>query len=473
MRLLRFVKPLLAVAVLAGIVVGGYLTRDTWMPWLRPSNLAEPTATATDVADRPTSKVLLTDQAITNLGLTAQPLTAQAYWKTILVPGAVVDRPGRSDRGVVAPSAGVVTAIRHLPGDTVRRGEVLFTLKLLSESLYLTQSDLFKATQDIKLAEARRKRLTASGGAVAEVRVIEAANQITRLEVARRAYRQELQMRGLTPEQIEGAAEGKFVKEIQIAVPSLAGQEPPAVALVGADPSGSSTFSPPPAFEVQELKIALGQQVQAGQTLCLLANHQELSIEGRAFPDETPFLERAVREGWPVEVDFQEAPGSGWPAGNLALPIARLSNNIDPANRTFAFLMMLENQSRIVRRGGRTQLLWRFRPGQRVRLHVRVEKLENVFVLPADAVARDGPEAFVFTQNVNTFERRPVRVLLADRDRVVIANDGSLPAGLFVAQAAAAQLNRMVKSGSQSNNLPKGYHIHADGSLHKNEDEGK
>jgi biotin carboxyl carrier protein len=468
------VKPLLGVVVLAGAATGGYLTRDTWMPWLRPARLAEPTATATDVADKPTSKVLLTDQAITNLGLTAQPLTAQAYWKTILVPGAVVDRSGRSDRGVVAPSAGVVTAIRHLPGDIVRPGEVLFTLKLLSESLYVTQGDLFKATQDIKLAEARRKRLTASGGAVAEVRVIEVANQITRLEVARRGYRQELQVRGLTPEQIEGAAEGKFVKEIQIAVPSLAGQEPPAVALVGAESSGSAKgFSRPPAFEVQELKVALGQQVQAGQTLCLLANHQELAIEGRAFPDETPFLERAVREDWPVEVDFQEAPGAGWPAGNFALPIARLSNTIDPANRTFAFLMWLENQSRVVERNGRTQRLWRFRPGQRVRLHVRVEKLENVFVLPADAVARDSPEAFVFTQNVNTFERRPVRVLLADRDRVVIANDGSLPAGLFVAQAAAAQLDRMVKSGSQSNNLPKGYHIHADGSLHKNEDEGK
>ena len=103
---------------------------------------------------------------------------------------------------------------------------------------------------------------------------------------------------------------------------------------------------------------------------------------------------------------------------------------------------------------------------------VRVQEVKNVFVLPADAVAREGPEAFVFTQNVNTFERKPVRVLLQDRQQVVIANDGSLPPGTYVVQGGAAQLNRMVKAGGASG-VPKGYHIHADGSLHKNEDEGK
>jgi hypothetical protein len=103
---------------------------------------------------------------------------------------------------------------------------------------------------------------------------------------------------------------------------------------------------------------------------------------------------------------------------------------------------------------------------------VRVERFENVFVLPADAVAQDGLETFVFTQNVNTFERKPVRLLLHDRQRVVLANDGSLAPGIYVVQRAAAQLNRMFKAGGNSG-VPKGYHIHADGSLHKNEDEGK
>ncbi len=116
-------------------------------------------------------------------------------------------------------------------------------------------------------------------------------------------------------------------------------------------------------------------------------------------------------------------------------------------------------------------MLWRFRPGQKLRVLVRVERLENVLVLPAEAVAHDLAEAYVFTQNVNTFVRKPVRVLAEDREHAVVANDGSLPAGVFVVQNAAAQLNRMTKSKTSSD-LPEGYHIHADGSLHKNADEG-
>jgi hypothetical protein len=93
---------------------------------------------------------------------------------------------------------------------------------------------------------------------------------------------------------------------------------------------------------------------------------------------------------------------------------------------------------------------------------------------------REGPEFFVFTQNVNTFERKSVHVLFQDHGQVVIANDGTLPTYVrhnarwtiaAVVRGAAAQLNRMTKAGASG--VPKGYHIHADGSLHKNEDEGK
>jgi cell division protease FtsH len=43
-------------------------------------------------------------------------------------------------------------------------------------------------------------------------------------------------------------------------------------------------------------------------------------------------------------------------------------------------------------------------------------------------------KAFVFTQNVNTFERKSVRLMLRDRDAAVVANDGALVPGQFVAQ---------------------------------------
>ncbi len=464
MRPVRFLKPVAAVVVLAGIGAAGYATRDQWLSVLLPAKPAG-AGEAAGEPDTPVSKVIVNEQAQQNLGLTAKRLTAQTFWRTIPVPGMVVDRPGQSDRGVVAPATGVVSKVHHFPGDTVRPGDVLFTIKLLSESLHLTQTELFKATQDITLAQSERKRLAGVSGSVAGVQVIEADNKITRLVVAVQASRQELLTRDFSPAQIDGVAEGKFVNQVAIVVP-------PRPAADRLPPSPGAPADPPPTFEVQELKADLGQQVQAGQALCVLANHQLLAVEGRAFRDETPLLEKSVKEKWPVEVDFQEESTADWGEVKQAFRIRHLSNTIDPGNRTFAFLVPLENQSRVIEDDGRTQTLWRFRPGQRVRIQVRVEKLDDVFVLPTDAVTREGPDAFVFTQNVNTFERKAVRVLLQDRRQVVLANDGSLQPGSYVVQGAAAQLNRLVKAGSNSG-VPKGYHIHADGSLHKNEDEGK
>ena len=220
----------------------------------------------------------------------------------------------------------------------------------------------------------------------------------------------------------------------------------------------------PLAYEVQELKVDLGQQVQAGQTLALISDHRFLSIEGRAFRDESPFLERTVKEGWSVEVDFAEDAPGDWPAHGQTFPVTYIANTIDPDSRTFRFLMPLENPSRIIERDGRPQILWRFRPGQRVRLQVRVEAVPNVFVLPADAVAHEGAEAYVFRQNGDIFDRKPVQVVYQDRRSAVIANDGSVPAGVYVAQTGATQLNRMIKT--QSGTAPAGFHIHADGSVH-------
>jgi membrane fusion protein, heavy metal efflux system len=390
----------------------------------------------------------------------------------------VVDRPGFSDREVIAPAVGSISELFHVPGDTVRPGDKLFTLKLASESLHETQSELFKTSKNIKLAEARRNRLAAAGEAIAQARVIEVDNEISRLQVAAQSYRQELFNRGLSDNDIDGVADGRLLSEITLVVPTRPSAPPPHDTPLAV--TSSSADEQPLAYEVQELKVELGEQVQAGQTLCNLANHELLAIEGRAFRDETSLLERSVQEGWPVEVDFQEDAVADWPPIAQEFRIRYIANTIDPRTRTFTFLMPLKNQYKTVEHGDRTQVLWRFRPGQKVRLSIRVEKLDDVFVLPADAVVFEDADAFIFTQNANTFERKSVHVLFRDRDRVVLANDGSLPTYAkgqerwtipAVVRNAAPQLNRMTRAGSSS--VPKGFHIHADGNLHKNEDEAK
>jgi cobalt-zinc-cadmium efflux system membrane fusion protein len=440
-------RAFLGIALVLIISGGAYLTRSQWLS-------STPTKTDDEHVETgpPSEKVLLSEQAQKNLRLTSKPLVATNHWKTLSVPGMVIDRPGHSDRGITTPVTAAITRIHHVAGEIVKPGDVLFTLKLLSEPLQLTQQDLFKSTLDLQFAQTQKKQFALAGDDIPKATRIELDNRITRLEVSVRAFRQELLNRGLNEKQVNDVGEGKYVTEIPIAVPARS-------------PEPKSANEPTtPLYEIQELKVELGQQAQAGQTLCLLANHQLLAIEGRAFRDEAPLLERAVKEGWAVDVDFGEQANADWPTLPKAYPISHIANTIDPENRTFRFLMPLENQYHIIEKEGRQQLLWRFRPGQRIRLLVRVEELKNVFVLPLDAVAREGADAYVFRQNGDLFERKPVHVLYQDRQFVAVANDGSVPPNVYIAQTGATQLNRLIKSAG--NTLPKGFHIHADGSVH-------
>jgi membrane fusion protein, heavy metal efflux system len=218
-------------------------------------------------------------------------------------------------------------------------------------------------------------------------------------------------------------------------------------------------------YEIQELKVDLGQQVQAGQLLTVLSNHRLLFIEGHAFKQEAPSLEQAAQNGWSIQVEFAEDDSRHWPPLDQSFEIRHLANTIDSASRTFDFFVPLTNQSRTYDKDGKTFIVWRFRPGQRVRLHIPVERLDNVIVLPASALAREGPEAYVFRQNGDLFHRVPVHVLHEDRLNVVLANDGSVAMGSYLAQGSAPSLNRVLKTQAAGRERAD-VHVHADGTTH-------
>ena len=149
----------------------------------------------------------------------------------------------------------------------------------------------------------------------------------------------------------------------------------------------------------------------------------------------------------------------------LALEIRHLANSIDSTSRTFNFFIPLSNQSRAYDKDNQTFIVWRFRPGQRIRLQVPVEELKDVLILPSSAIVREGPEAYVFQQNGDLFNRLAVHVLHEDRLQVVVANDGSVKPGLYLAQSSAASLNRVLKAQAASG-IRADVHVHADGTVH-------
>jgi len=467
MRIPKSIRILSGVAVVAALGAGAFFTRERWMPLiLQRTAEAAPVEDESPPVEEP--KVLkLSSQAQKNLGLVAKPAKPQTYWKKVQIPGEIVDRPGRSDRGITSPAVGVVTQIHAFPGDTVKPGDRLFTLRLFSEYLQNTQKELFGATRETELINEQLKRLRplAETGGIAKSKIIDLESQLRRQGAAIESHRQDLLTRGLNPQQIARVAAGNFISTVEVVAPppveaiqKTAEIQPAAFQLV----QGAVTEL---AYEVQELAAELGQQVQAGQLLSTLANHRSLYVEGHAFKHDAPALENAARSRWDIAVEFAEDDTKHWPALEQTFRIRHLANSIDMTSHTFDFFVPLTNQSRDYQQDGQTFIVWRFRPGQRVRLHVPVERLDNVIVLPAEAVVREGPEAYVFRQNGELFNRISVQVLHEDRLNIVLANDGSMKPGLYFAQNAAASLNRVLKAQAASG-MRADVHVHADGTVH-------
>lgn len=467
MRLRRFISPVVTLALLGAAGYAAYRTHDRWAPYVFPT---QPAAKSGDGhADEKDDghdahaghdhgprddRVKLTPQAQRNLRLDVDTLIPEEYWRTILIPGVVVDRPGESDRRVSTCAAGIVSQIMARPGDTVRVGDPLFTIQLVSELVQSTQTDLAKAAKELEFARVKveQTRNLVAKGTKSGIILLEEENALKRQITQVQGYRRQLVLFGLTTDQVDRAEKGDVITEITVTAQP---QDPvPATTASAAASSGQkSDFL----YEVQELRVQLNEQVQAGQALCTLANHQQLFVEGLAFKSEAKALAVAAQKAVKIEATFYDETAGDWPEQG-PLVIHHLSNQVDPATRTFAFYMALDNQAETFTRNGKGYYVWRYRPGQRVRLRVPVEKLATYsadgkqeklpFVLPAGAVVREGPEAFVFVQSGDMFIRKPVQVLYEDRNEVVIANDGSVTEADFVVRNQAAAINRALKAAN-------------------------
>ncbi len=446
------------ILVIAGIGAGVWFSRDAWLPLVRESPGAETDEDRNGSHAEEPKVVRLSPQARSNLGLVSKSVSVQTYWRKIQIPGVIADQPGSSDRAITAPLEGIVEQVHAYEGDIVHPGGKLFTLRLIGEYLQKTQSDLYKATREIEILNREKMRINnlATSGAIPEKRLIELDQDISRQKVLVEASRQELITRGLNQAQIRQIEAGEFLRIVDVFAPEVSPAEPDAAV----DSSAAADF-----FEVQNLGIELGQQVATGQLLAVLANHSSLYVRGNAFKKEASNLARAAEQGWPVEIEFTEDTARNWPELDQEFRIRNLANTTDPESRTFDFYIPLTNQSRIYENEGRRFISWRFRPGQRVRIQVPVEQLTNVLTVPSAAIAHEGPEAFVFQQNGDLFRRIPVRVVHQDRTHVVIANDGGLAPGFYIAQGSAASLNRILKSQASAG-ARNDVHVHADGTTH-------
>ncbi len=290
-------------------------------------------------------------------------------------------------------------------------------------------------------------RLEALGeGVIAGKRVLEQKYEKQKLEAALLAGEQALLMHGLSAEQVvEIRKSRKLLQSITVRAP---------------DHSHEASSCGDHLFHVQRIAVSPGEQVTAGQELCVLADHCELLVEGRAFEDDAASLRQAMKDGWDVSATLLGKKDQREQISGLKLMY--LADKIDPETRAFHFYLRLPNRIVLDQLSptGHRFLEWHYKPGQRLELQVPVERWTDRIVLPVDSVVEEGAEMYVYRQNGNSFERVPVHVEYRDRKSVVVAKDGSLFPGEVVAGRGAYQIHLALKNKSGGAIDPHAGHNH-------------
>lgn len=474
----------LAVGVICLAVAG--VTFPKWWPslsvWIDRTvaggRAAAETAEAADERDHghehgdDVASLELSEQALKNLGLTEeflQPVELKTYRRTITVPAVVAHRPGRTEVRVSAPLTGVITHVHAVTGEAVLPGTLLFEIRLTHEDLVSAQTEFLKTLGELEVERRELARLEkiAESGAIPGKTLLEREYAVEKLEAILAAQGEALRLHGLSERQVDMIGqERKLLRNLQIVAPSIDEHaHENELHLSGTDITPAAfqeeisidTDAPP--LVIEKLSVLKGQSVAAGETLCTLADFQRLYIEGRAFEQDSSAIADAWEHDWPITAVFPD-DATKRVVENLA--IAYAENSVDPESRTLSFYVNFSNVilRDVTNNEGQRFISWRYRPGQRLQLHVPVEEWLDQIVLPIEAVVKDGAEWYVFQQNGEHFDRIAVHVLHRGQNRVVIQNDGSLFPGDVVAMRSAHQMQMALKNQAGGGVDPHAGHSH-------------
>ncbi|MEX0642455.1 MAG: efflux RND transporter periplasmic adaptor subunit [Pirellulales bacterium] len=394
------------------------------------------------------TSIELSEKALKNIGY--QPVTIKLgpFVRTVTLPGIVVGQPGRTQLHITAPLTGVVTEIHVALGQAIEPGSPMFEIRLTHEELVTAQKEYLQTAENLDVVDREITRLRSLGeGVIAGKRILEQEYEKQKLQASLRATEQALLLHGLDEEQVQQILKTrKLLNSLTIRAPKHSHP--------GSDSVADHWF------HVQSLPVSPGEQVDAGQELCVLADHCELLVEGKAFEDDAVRLRQALQEGWLVSAVLMAGDRQTETIDGLKLHY--LADQIDPESRAFHFYIQLPNKVVLDQEPspGRRFIEWRFKPGQRMELRVPVEEWNERIVLPVESTVDEGAEAYVYRQNGDHFDRVPIHVEYRDRNYVVIANDGALFPGDIVAGRGAYQIHLALKNKSGGGIDPHAGHNH-------------
>lgn len=418
----------------------------------RPSDTAAPTDVHhddghADEADHAELVFIeLSPQALKNIAYEPLNVALGTYERTISLPGMVVERPGKSQLRVSAPLTGIVARSYVMQGEAVDPGSPLFDIRLTHEELVSAQGVYLESAEALDVVNAEIERLQSiTEGVIAGRRILEQKYERQKIKARMRAQRQGLLLHGLSEEQVDQIVASRELLK------SLTVHAPPHDC-----PTCHAEDHP---FHVQSLEVQVGQQVTAGDPLCVLADHCELYIEGTAFEEDMMHLREALAADAPIAAEILVATQRQHAVDGLK--ILYLADQVDRESRALHFYVRLLNEIVLDRREREHRFVqWRYKPGQRVEIRLPVERWEKRIVVPADAVVSEGAESYVYRQSGDHFHQIPVHVEYRDKQSAVLANDGAVAPGEVIAGHGGYQIHLALKNQSGGAPDPHAGHGH-------------
>jgi membrane fusion protein, heavy metal efflux system len=397
----------------------------------------------------------LSEQARKNIGLKTGKVQLSTFFRSVSIPGMVMQRPGWTRTQVVAPLTGIVQKIYAIEGEALQPGQPLCDLRLTHEDLVQAQVDFLKTWNELDVVNKEIDRLQplVEKGSLPQKTLLDRQYEQQKLQANVKAQRESLLLHGLSESQVDEISRLRTLcSNMTVTVPHLA----------PTTERSTGSAAPPEhdrLYVIDDLRVETGRLVNVGEQLLTLQDYSELYIEGNAFEQDGQLIADVLREGWKLTATIDNHVQGGTPVPDLS--ILFLSDQVDAASRTLHFYLRLPNvKTRDTVVDGHRYINWRFKPGQRTHLRVPVEQWTKRIVLPASAVVQEGAEWYAFQENGDNFERRPVQVEYRDRDSVVIAQDGSLFPGEVVALTGAAQMQMAIKNKSGGAIDPHAGHTH-------------
>lgn len=385
-----------------------------------------------------------------------------------MIPGRVIEKPGVSRRALTAPLGGVITHLNVVPGQAIESSDVLFTIRVTDEELITAQLNLLKtiARVDVIKTETTRLKPLTEKGLVQASRKRELDYESQQLRADKDRGLQELRLRGLSPQHIATIlTSGQLVESLQVRI---------------ADADDKTVNQ---SYTVGEVNVTIGGSVRRGDTLCHLAEHAELFIQGDAFENDVAAIDRVKDLNWGVTAEFGHTHETDHKHIETLddLHVLYIASHVDSTTQTFHFFLPIKNDilKETVRDSGAVFRSWRFKPGQRVHLRIPVEKWDDQLKVPIAALVQEGPNAFVYRQHEHAhadepgahehvgsvehehvvataptkrvdeffveFEPVPVEVLHLDDRFAILATDGELHPGDTIALNNAYQLHLAMK----------------------------